>query len=130
MKFLVIFVIFISYVMSVYANETTGKLLKSNLSKYEKINRYDPFKRVKPLVEKKKIKRVRSVSKKKLELIAVMNKKAFIDNRWFKEGDYIRGAKITKITQQRVYLKTSKRITVLHINKEKNMLRIKQKDKQ
>ncbi|MEO1937834.1 MAG: hypothetical protein ABGW85_04270 [Sulfurimonas sp.] len=55
-------------------------------------------------------------------LEAIMNKSALINGKWYKEGTYIYGYKITNVDRNKVILtKGSKKITLSTISKKKNL---------
>lgn len=118
---------FSTLLQAIPIEKTIDELLVHEQKKVLKISTYDPFKRAKPLLIQKSTKA--AVAKPKpLEVIAVMNNKAFINNRWYTKGDTLYQGKITKITQKSVYLKKGTKTTVLHIKKGEDLLKIRPKD--
>lgn len=129
MKSFMMITMFVYSLAAAPIEKTIDELLQGEEVVVEKIHTYDPFYRTKPLIEKKKIFKHHDVPKK-LEVIAIMNKKAFIDNKWLEEGELVRDAKIIKITSETVYLKSSNKTIILDINKKKKLLGIRQKEEQ
>jgi len=128
-----IVLIFLTLTLSLFAvpiNKTIDELLQENDMKVQKINKYDPFKRAKPLIKQKRKKLPQVKKIVKLEVVAIMDNKAFIDRTWVKKGDYVRGLKVVKITPLSVHLKNYKTTTILQLSKGKKLLSIHQKDKQ
>jgi len=93
---------------------------------------YDPFYKGKSLMEEAKPKTVvtKKVKKasKKLQLLAIFNNRAFINSKWYKEGDKIGGYKVQKIKDTFVILSKKGKTIILRIGK-KNILKIKEKTK-
>ena len=113
--------------MAIPIDKTIDELLTSEETKPLKISTYDPFKRAKPLLLRKSTKAAITVAKP-LEVIAIMNDKAFINARWYKKGDTLFQGKITKITKLSVHIQKGTRSTVLRIKKGESLLKIHQKD--
>jgi hypothetical protein len=57
----------------------------------------------------------------KFKLLAIMNKKALINNKWVSKGDFIRDWEVVKIYNKKVVLKKENKILILKFN---NILRI------
>lgn len=93
--------------------------------KIDKIERYKPvFKHIyMPECKEKKVKIISvnnkiPLSKKRVELklLAIFNKKAFINYQWVKEGDELSGYKVVKIYHKKVLLKRNNKFIVLKFN--------------
>lgn len=93
--------------------------------KIDKIERYKPvFKHIFiPDCDEKKVIKVTLKNKPtvksnvlELKLLAIFNKKAFINYKWVKEGDEIGGYKVVKIYPRKVLLKKDNKVTVLKFN--------------
>jgi len=85
--------------------------------------KYDPFftgvkimKKIKKTVVKKSIQKR---STHMLKLIAVLNDKAFIDNKWYGKGDAVEGYRVIKIDSDKVAIKKGKKMVILHLNNKK-----------
>lgn len=124
---LIISFIFSTLLHAIPIDKTIDELLVNEQTKVLEISKYDPFKRAKPLLVRKNSKAAITVPKP-LEVIAVMNHKAFINNRWYKKGDHLYQGKITKITNKRVYIKKGTKTTVLRMKKGEKLLTIRPKD--
>jgi hypothetical protein len=107
-------------------NKTIDELLNNEEERLE-IPQYDPFRRAKPLLVKKLSKRP-VYKPAPVTLIAVLNDKAFINGKWYKNGDLLSEGKLIKITDESVYLKKGNKIKILRLKKEKSLLKISEKD--
>ena len=107
--------------------KTIDELLENDQEKVLEISNYDPFKRAKPLLTQKSTK-MTIAPPKPLEVIAVMNNKAFINNRWHKTGDNLSQGEIVKITKESVLVKKGTKTTLLRMKKGEKLLQIRQKD--
>jgi hypothetical protein len=109
-------------------HKTIDELLKNEEQKSLEIPSYDPFKRAQPLLNKKHTKRPshRSV---KTELIALMDKRAYINGRWYSLGQRLSEGKIIKIDASSVTLKKGNKIKILRLRQHKKLFSISEKDK-
>lgn len=109
-------------------HKTIDELLKNEEQKSLVIPSYDPFKRAQPLLNKKHTKRPphRSV---KTELIALMDKRAYINGRWYSLGQSLSEGKIIKIDARSVTLKKGNKIKILRLRQHKKIFSISEKDK-
>lgn len=57
---------------------------------------------------------------------AVMNDKAFINDRWYKIGDSVNGQQITSIQANFVTLKEGNRLTMLGVGNQQRYLKMKE----
>ncbi len=71
---------------------------------------YDPFF---PDIQKKKTKNFKV--KKTLKLEAILNKTAFINGKWRREGEKVEGFEIIKINKDKVFLKKDKKRVILRL---------------
>jgi len=93
---------------------------------------YNPFKKAKRLIQKAKkhtlknentstvkLKVDKKVKKRPPILTGIINKKAFINGRLYKEGERVNGYLIAKIDRDRVTLKTwnNKQVTIYLVDK-------------
>ncbi len=86
---------------------------------------YDPFH---PISKKTAV--LKSVKKQKIhytknhrpKLTMILNEKAFIDGKWYKENDKISDFQIYKINQDTVFLKKRNKIIKLTLSKTESML--------
>ena len=107
-------------------NKTIDELLEHETEQALSVPQYDPFKRAKPLLKRKKS--GRSVYKPlPAQLTAVMNDKAFINGHWYKKGESISEGKLVRINSTSVYVQQGKKIKILPLKKKKNVLKISQK---
>ncbi len=83
---------------------------------------YDPFFPTKK--DKKKRTVYKKQQKKSYKLKAILNKKAFINDRWFKLGERVGEYKIIKITSTKVVLEKGRKRKVLNFS-SKSLLKIK-----
>ncbi len=108
-------------------HKTIDQLLEDGGKPELKIPQYDPFKRAAPLLKKKRV--TRRVDKPApLVLSAVLNERAFINGKWYENGDLLPEGKIVKVNSKSVYLKQGKKIKILHLQKKKTMFSIRDKD--
>ncbi len=89
--------------------------------------RYDPFfpKRAKEKKKSKKQLFKKPVAKKSYRLKAILNKKAFINKKWYETGDIIGSYKIDKIGNEKVLLVRGKKSIILDLSSSKRVLKIK-----
>ncbi len=86
---------------------------------------YDPFyPKNKKSDSKKHSKKISlpAIKKYKPKLTMILNKKAFIDGKWYKENEKISDLLIYKINQDTVFLKKRNKIIKLELSKTKSML--------
>lgn len=107
-------------------HKTIDELLDNEKEQALSIPKYDPFKRAKPLLKRKKSGRS-AYKPQPSQLTAVMNDKAFINGNWYTKGESIPEGKLVKINRTSVYLKKGKKIKILPLKKSKNLLEISQK---
>lgn len=107
-------------------HKTIDELLENEKEQDLSIPKYDPFKRAKPLLKRKKSGKS-TYKPLPVQLTAIMNNKAFINGRWYKKGDSISEGKLIKVNRTSVYLKQGKKIKILPLKKSKNILEISQK---
>ena len=102
--------------------------LKNEASKsFNEIDvRYDPFIQTnKIFIKKKNLKKMIKPSlKTSLILVTILNNKAFINSKWYKKGDKLRGYKIVYVGNNKVMLKKQNKIKYLQIKKTKNILKV------
>jgi len=93
--------------------------------------KYDPFCKSEKIIKLKKNKRIFPKRDKKhyLFLLAVLNKRAFIDHKWYKNGDIVNGYKIIYIYNNRVVLKKKDKIMILKIKHRDKILNIQEKQR-
>ena len=108
-------IIFIIFYLLLYADIThiikEIKEIKKNKPTFKKIKHYNIF-------EYEIAKNTIATSTKKdvnLKIYAISQNKVNINGKWFKIGDIINGYKITKITNNCVYLKQNNNISKLSI---------------
>ncbi len=91
--------------------------------------KYDPFCKIEKIIKLKKNKIVFPKRDKKhcLSLLAILNKRAFIDHKWYKNGDIMNEYKIIHIYNNRVVLKKRNRIMILKIKHRNKILNIQEK---
>lgn len=84
---------------------------------------YNPFKKTKKLIMKKEyipvVKVDKKIKRRPLVLTGVINKKAFINGRLYKEGEKVNGYLIAKIDRDKVTLKAwnDKKVTIHLVNR-------------
>ncbi len=112
-------------------NQTIDEILE-NSSRATQIDipSYDPFKRVKPLLIKKKEKRAPVRVSKPLQLVALMNHRAFINGQWYEKNDRLRGGRIVEVAQESVTIAFGKQRTILSLQRGESILKTSQKDVQ
>jgi len=82
---------------------------KSKLQNVKKHSKYNYKKKIRP-------------KSYHFRLEAIMNKSAFINGKWYKEGSHIYGYKITNVDRNKVILtKGSKKLTLSTISQKKNL---------
>jgi len=105
------------------------KLIQNKEIKTVTILKYDPF-FIKKEVKKSYVSKasdMKAKPKKQLHLIAIFNKKAFINKKWLSIGSSINGYKLKRLYDNKVVLvKKHKKITLL-LSKSKNILKIREK---
>lgn len=106
---------------------TIDQLLENENKTQLEVPSYDPFMRAAPLLQKKS-KNVTVHKPLPIQLIAVLNEKAFINEKWYIKGDVLAEGKITEIRADSVYLKKGHTIKILKLKKAKNIFTLEQKD--
>jgi hypothetical protein len=128
-RFFVIFLLLLSFSFGGDLAQRLEKLIQNKDVKTVTILKYDPF-FIKKEVKKSYVNKVsdmKTKSKKSLHLIAIFNKKAFINAKWLGVGSSINGYKLKKLYNNKVVLvKKHKQITLL-LTKSKNILKIREK---
>lgn len=109
-------------------HKTIDELLENEEQMSLEIPSYDPFKRAQPLLNKKQAKRSPHKSVK-TELIAIMGKRAYINERWYSLGQSLSEGKIIKIDARSVTLKKGNKIKILRLRQQKKIFAISEKDK-
>ena len=66
----------------------------------------------------------RELHLKPLTLESIINKSAYINGKWYRENDQVRGKKITLISKNYVILQYKKKQTRLFINKKNDKIKI------
>lgn len=85
---------------------------------------YDPFEKGKKVV----LKTIEAKAPTKvLHVTTILNNKAFIESKWYKVGDSVKGYKIVQITANSVLTKKSGKIVKLGIKKSEKLLKIRDK---
>jgi len=107
--------------------KTIDQLLNNEDTTELEVPQYDPFKRATPLLQKKST-RDKVSRPLPTQLIAVLNEKAFINGKWYKEGDVLAEGKITEVRADSVYLKKGRTVKILKLKKIKSMFTLEQKD--
>ncbi len=89
---------------------------------------YDPFFKTKKILSLKKKRAPNTTPHKvRLVLLSVLNKRAFINNRWYKVGDRVYGFEVVKIYINRVVLKKNQKKMILNIRQKRKILNIVEK---
>ena len=123
----IVFILLFSIGLSAFSTkEMYSKLeLLKNREKYEFKDitvPYNPFFKV---IKMKNVSGKVIVSKKfRFVLLTVLNHKAFINNRWYKQGDYIKGFRVIKIYKDRVILQKGNKKVILKIEQKRKILNI------
>ena len=107
-------------------DKTIDELLEKGEKKELTIPSYDPFKRATPLLQKKS--RKRSSKALPVELSAIMNKKGFLNGKWYKKGDKTPEGRVIKITDDSVYLRQGKKTKILRLHSQKRLFKIREKE--
>ncbi len=68
-----------------------------------------------------------SVKKKDYQLVAIFNKSAMIDNKWYKQGEKIDNFTVVEVDKNAVTLKDGKKEIVLSTNNQTQTLKFKNK---
>ncbi len=113
-------------------NDISEKIAKINSSvkKNQKLDYkvYDPFATAKPILKIKKI-----VKKSKIyhpiTVEAILNNKAFIENKWYSVKDKIRGFKIISIKKDGIMIVKNNKKSLIKLRGVGNMIQIKELDK-
>ncbi len=117
-----------------FCNELSDKLdslIKNKTEKKVVVLKYNPF--YKPAIKKKKIENekkalhVRTKKSDNFNLVAIINKKAFINGKWYKEGDRIGKFKIKLIKKDGVVLLGNRKNLLLDFVNDKKILKIREK---
>lgn len=109
-------------------HKTIDELLENEAGTSLQIPGYDPFKRAAPLLNKKNTRTI-PLRRVKTELIALMDKRAYINGRWYSIGQSLSEGKIIKIDAISVTLKKGNKIKILRLRQHKKLFSITEKDK-
>ncbi len=108
-----------------------GLLRMNNKDNFRDLKiKYDPFLYVVHTNNKilyKKINQVRKTKKTFLQLYAIFDNQAFINGKWYHQGEKIDKYIVYKIYNKEVFLKNSNKIIALRLKATKNILNIKEK---
>lgn len=66
-----------------------------------------------------------SLAKNELQLLSIINNKAFISGQWYRVGDTVDGGKIIRIDKQKVDIQKEARIQTLSFEQPKSVLHVK-----
>ena len=128
-------ILFTFVLTTLFSNELYKKLdylIKNKKEKEVVILRYDPFiYQVKKVVKKDKKAFVgtiksKNTEKKRYNLVTIINKKAFIDGKWYKKGDYLDKYKVVKISYDGVLLKYKNRSLKVGFADSKKIVKIRE----
>ncbi len=117
-----------------FCNELSDKLdslIKNKTEKKVVVLKYNPF--YKPAIKeeeignKKKALHVRTKKNDDFNLVAIINKKAFINGKWYKEGERIGKFKIKLIKKDSVVLFGDRKKLLLDFISDKKILKIREK---
>ena len=117
-----------------FCNELSDKLdslIKNKTEKKVVVLKYNPF--YKPVIKeeeignKKKALHVRTKKSDDFNLVAIINKKAFINGKWYKEGERIGKFKIKLIKKDSVVLFGNRKKLLLDFISDKKILKIREK---
>lgn len=90
---------------------------------------YDPFAKAKPILLKKITKDTKVVKRKRKRPIiiqTILNKKAFINNRWFGVGDRVFGYLIKSIKRDAIFILKNHKWVKISMKKRKNIVTVKE----
>ena len=127
----------IFFAMSLFAIEIEG-IIKSidkinssvKIPKKVQYDLYDPFSSAKPILNTKNDLNNNIVSvKKPLILQTILNNRAFIDGKWYNEGDKVRHYYIKSINSDSLVLSQGKKIKTIRLTKIKNILNMKEQER-
>ncbi|MDX1810178.1 MAG: hypothetical protein R3331_11620 [Sulfurospirillaceae bacterium] len=128
MRYLLILTILLSFVFGDNLSTRLEHLIQNKHEKKVVFLSYNPFQVNKK--EKKAAESYRDITPKKqnhpLDFITVMNKKAFINGRWFKAGDIVAGYKIEKIYPNKILVNKKGVKTTLGLGIKENILKIRE----
>ncbi len=85
-------------------------------------NTYDPFKTAKPIIKSKKVVKD-SYESDEINLQTILNKRAFINSRWYNTGEKIQGYKIEYINKNSITLSKNMTKKILAIKNKKSILK-------
>ncbi len=124
--------------LSLYLQAISLAQIKTKIEKLRKIKennfteikvKYDPFCKIEKIIKFKKNRTIfqKTAKKNYLFLLAVLNKRAFINHKWYKNGDIINRYKIIHIYDNHVVLKKGNKIMILKIKHRNKILNIQEK---
>ena len=67
--------------------------------------------------------------KQELQLVSIINNRAFIGGNWYRVGDKIDGGKVIRIDSQKVDIQKATHIQTLRFEESKNVLHVKDSHK-
>ncbi len=129
MRYLLIFLTLISFSFGDNLAVKLDNLIKTKQVQKVVILKYDPFFIKKDTIKSYKNKEMitKKIQVKHLNLVTIINNKAFINGRWLSEGDTINGYKVKNIYANKVViLKKNKRV-VLSFEQKQDILKIREK---
>ena len=87
---------------------------------------YDPFRRAKPLLAKKK--KVHVVRKPKPIVVeTILNNRAWVDGRWVQKGSKINGAKVKAVKKNAIIVSYDNKDVIIPVKRGKSFLKLKEK---
>ena len=89
--------------------------------------KYDPFQKGKQVILKTIAVKETTKASKALQVVAILNSKAFINSKWNSVGDRVDGYKIIQITNNIVLARKNGKIIKIGIEKSKKLLKIRDK---
>ncbi|ADN08499.1 hypothetical protein [Sulfurimonas autotrophica] len=89
---------------------------------------YDPFKKAKILLNTHSAKKLFSTPKRILSINAILNKKVYINGRFYRVGEVVYGYKIINIADNYIQVKKKGKISIIPLIKSNNLDIIKLKD--
>jgi len=92
-------------------------------------NVYDPFLTAEPILNIKKSYLKNKVTKNPIILQTILNNKAFIDGKWYNNGDKIREFKVESINSDSVILSKNSIRRVLRFKIADSILKVKEQKK-
>ncbi len=131
MRYIFLLVLMLSTVFATTLDIRIKNLIKSKKDTTVTILKYNPF------VTHKEVKNAQTnilhtpqaKVKKRLRLVTILNKKAFVDGRWVEKGDTIFDYSVKKISKDRVLLEKRGKIVILKFKKDRNILDIRDKQR-